>query len=274
MYLGIDVGGTKTLVAALDEHGVIIEEVKFFTPAKYPVFLEELTANVDKLTTKDFKAVGVGIPGKVDRKNGIGVAFGNLSWQDVPIEHDIIKFTHTPTVIENDANLAGLSEAMLLKHYRKVLYLTISTGIGSGYIVDQEIDPELADSEAGHIHLWHKGTDQQWESFASGHAIFIQFGKKAQDITDATTWQTIARNLAVGFLDLIAVFEPNVIVVGGSVGTYYDRFGGYLTARLKRYDIPLLTIPPIQPAQRPERAVVYGCYDLARSKFGSPIRKT
>lgn len=267
MYLAIDIGGTKTLIACLDDNGVIKERIKFPTPANYERFLEQLADNVDKLTTKDFVFTGVGVPGKLDRKLGVALAFGNLAWPHVPIRDDIQRIVHCPVVIENDANLAGLSEAMLLKNYRKVLYVTISTGIGTGIIADQKIDLELADSEGGNMLLEHNGKLEPWEDFASGKAIVKQFGKRASDITDPETWQAIAHNIALGFIDLIALIEPDVIIIGGSVGTYYARYQKYLDTYLKQYESPLLTIPPIQEATRPEEAVVYGCYDLAKETY-------
>lgn len=268
MYLGIDIGGTKTIVASLDDDGVIQESFRFPTPHKYPAFLEELAKNVDKLTTKDFLAAGAGVPYKIDRARGIAIAGGRLPWEDIPIQKDLQKITHCPTVIDNDANLAGLSEAMLLKEFHRVLYVTISTGIGTGYIVDQKIDPSMADSEGGEILLEHAGKLEPWEDFASGKAIVRRFGKRASEITDHNTWRTIAHDISVGLFDLIAVFEPEVIVLGGGVGGHYDKFNTYLDEYLKRYETPMLTIPPIRQAARPELAVVYGSYDLAKSVYG------
>jgi predicted NBD/HSP70 family sugar kinase len=171
MYLGIDIGGTKTLVASLTNEGVIIESSKFPTPKVYPEFLRQLAITIANLSTKKFIAAGVAAPGKLDRETGVVKAFGNLPWKDVPIRHDVQALTNVPVVIENDANLAGLSEAMLLKHYACVLYVTVSTGIGTGIITKQQIDPEFADSEGGHILLEYKGKLQMWEQFASGQAI-------------------------------------------------------------------------------------------------------
>jgi predicted NBD/HSP70 family sugar kinase len=62
--------------------------------------------------------------------------------------------------------------------------------------------------------------------------------------------------------------EPDIIIVGGGVGTYLDSYIEPLTRELKRYENPLLKIPPIREAQRPETAVVYGAYDLARTIYG------
>jgi predicted NBD/HSP70 family sugar kinase len=270
MYLGIDIGGTKTLVATLDRHGVITHSIKFPTPVKYVEWVTQLADVVANLPTKEFIACGVGAPGRIDREHGIGLDMGNLPWQDVPLERDVKKIADCPVVVDNDANLAGLSEAMLLKkQYSRLLYVTISTGIGTGIISDQEIDPAFADSEGGQMLLEHHGKLVQWEDFASGRAIVARFGKKAQDITDAATWRLICKDISTGLIDLIAVIQPEVIVLGGSVGTYYKRYGAYLQEALARYDNPLVPIPPIRQAARPEQAVVYGCYDLAKSRYGT-----
>jgi predicted NBD/HSP70 family sugar kinase len=269
MYLAIDIGGTKTLLACLTNEGIITERVRFETPPNYDDFAELLADNVAKLSTNDFVACGVGVPGRIDRVHGVGLAMGNLPWRNAPLKADVRKSVKCPVVIENDANLAGLSEAMLVKHeYDRVLYITVSTGIGTGIIVNQAIDPGFADSEGGHMMLEHNDRLEKWQHFASGKAIVRRYGKKARDITDEATWKHIAHDLAIGLIDLIALMQPQVIIFGGSVGNYLERFKKPLEQSLKRYEIPLVPIPPIVEAKRPEDAVLYGCYDLARSMYG------
>ena len=268
MYVGIDIGGTKTLIAALTNEGKIHESVRFETPENYDDFLKELRSNVAKLTTDEFRAGTVAAPGEIDRKHGEFLRGGNLKWRDVPLQHDVERITHCPMLIENDANLAGLSEAMLLKDkHAKVLYLTISTGIGGGFIVDQRIDPNMEDIEPGQMMLQRGDKLVKWESFASGKAIFEKYGLKASEIDDPKIWQAIVKDWTVGFIDLLAVTQPDVIVLGGGVGHYLEKYHDFLVAELKKYATPLVPVPPIIKAQRPEEAVVYGCYDLARSVY-------
>lgn len=269
MYLAIDIGGTKTLIASLTNEGVISDRIKFETPSDYSQFLVSLADNVAKLSTDNFLACGVAAPGKINRKKGVGIAMGNLPWENVPLKVDLQKFIKCPIVIDNDANLAGLSEAMLVKHeYDRVLYITISTGIGTGIITDQQIDPAFQDSEGGQMLLEHNDKLEHWEDFAAGSAIVRRYGKRAQDIQDQATWKHIARDLSVGFMDLISVIQPQVIIIGGSVGNYLERYKKPLEEILARYEIPLVPIPPIIEAKRPDDAVVYGCYDLAKSVYG------
>lgn len=269
MYVGVDIGGTKTLVAVLDEHGVITEHSKFPTPHDYSEFLRDLSKVIAGLKAKEFAAGAVGIPApSIDREHGVGINFSNLPWRNVPILQDTEDICHCPIAIENDAKLAALSEAMLLKgKYKKVLYVTISTGIGIGLVVDGIIDTSIGDGGGRTILLEHDGKIMPWEDFAGGRAIVARYGKKASEISDEATWKAICRDLAKGFIHLIALMQPEVIVIGGGVGTYFDRYGKLLQTEIENYQIPLIKLPVLVEAQRPEEAVVYGCYDLAKQTF-------
>ncbi len=273
MYMGIDVGGTKTLVATLNNDGVITEQVKFPTPKTYDEFLEQLAATLKTFKVTDFRAGGIAIPGEIERHHGRVLWLGNLEhWSKhipIPVQHDVEKITHCPMVIENDAKLGGLSEARLVKdEFSKVLYVTVSTGIGTALIVDDVIDTAFGDGGGRVLLMEHRGQMVPWESFASGRAIVERYHKKAMEINDEVTWRKICRDLAKGLIELIAVTEPEVIIIGGSVGAYFERYGKLLHEELKRYHLPLVPIPALREAQRPEEAVVYGCYDLAKQVYG------
>ncbi len=271
MYVGVDIGGTKTLVAVLDEQAGIAEQAKFPTSQNYGEFLGHLRTTLSGFRTSNFTAGGVAIPAvTIDREHGIGVNFGNLPWQNVPIKADLENLFHCHFVVENDAKLAGLSEAMLLQgQFQKVLYITVSTGIGIGLVVDGKIDLNVGDGGGRALLVEHEGQMVPWESFASGHAIVERYGKMAQDITDETTWQAIACDIAKGLIQIIALAEPEVIVIGGSVGTYFDRYGKLLKAEIEKYPMPLVKLPELRQAQRPEEAVIFGCYDLAKQVYGN-----
>ena len=205
-----------------------------------------------------------------DRKRGVGVNFGNLPWSNVPIQQDIEMMFDCLIAIENDAKLGGLSESLLLKgKYSKVLYVTVSTGIGIALIVDNVIDINIGDGGGRNIMLEHQGKVVPWESFASGHAIVERYGKRASDINDNETWRKITRDLSLGLIELIAIAEPDVIIIGGSVGTYFEKYGKLLDEALQKYHLPLVPIPPLIGAKRAEDAVVYGCYDIAKQVFGN-----
>lgn len=257
------------MLATLTNDGVIKESIKFPTPEDYKAFAPLLEENVAKLSTKEFVACGVGVPGRLDRKEGVGIAMGNLPWKNVPIRKEVERIVGCPVIIENDAKLAGLSEAMLLKDkYNRVVYITISTGIGAGVVINQTLEPNLLDAEPGKMPLEFHGKMVPWESFASGKAIVARYGRKAKDIKDEATWKHIAHDIAIGLIDIVAVVQPEVVVMGGSVGSYFDRLGTHLNDAMQRFATPLIPIPPVMQAARPEEAVVYGCYDLAKATYG------
>lgn len=270
MYLGIDVGGTKTLIASFSKKGIIKKKIKIPTPKDYLDFLSSIKLCFrDDFNNQDFKYSAIAIPATVfDKQKGVGVSFGNLPWKNVPIHNDIELIVNCPTLVSNDAKLGGLSEALLLykldNKYSKVLYITVSTGIGYSLIVNGIIDENTGDGGGKTILLEHHGSLVSWESFASGQAIVRRYGKKAMNIHDKHTWQQIAQDLSIGMIELIAIFEPDIIIIGGSVGSYFDRFGDFLKDYVNRFQVPLLPIPIIQGAKRAEEAVIYGCYDLIK----------
>lgn len=271
MYLAVDIGATKVLLAVFTSSGKLVEQFKFPTPKTYQGLISALEDATTNLENKDFKRAAVAVPGRLDRKNGIGIAFGNRNWRNVPIRRDAERVLGCPVVIENDAKLAALSEAILIKKdFKKVLYVTISTGISSGLIVNGVIDPELADSESGQMWFDFEGKPTQWEDFASGRAIVARYGKRASEITDPVIWKQIAHNIALGLVELVAIIQPEVIVLGGGVGSHFDKYKTLLLAEMKRYSLPITPTPPIVKAIHPEEAVIYGCYQIAKVQDVQP----
>ena len=193
--------------------------------------------------------------------------FGNLEWTNLPLQADLEKIFKSPVHLENDAKLAALSEAILLKdQYSRVLYVTISTGIGAGFILDGKIDPRFEDMEAGQMLLEHNGHLKDWEDFGSGRAFYEKFGKYVSDAADDDhqAWYWFARNIAIGLLNLCAILGPEVIVIGGGAGAHLEKFKDRLDEQLKIYENPMFTVPPIIKAQNAEQAVIYGCYEYAK----------
>lgn len=269
MYVGVDIGGTKTLLAALDDDGVIKERATFSTSKTYDHFLLEFRHKFAHFAHQEFKAGAIGLRGVVDREHGRSGGDNVLAWKGKPLQADVERLLKCPVLIENDAKLAGLSEAMLLKDkYRRVVYVTVSTGIGFSLIVDGVIDANVADLAGQTLQLEYKGRFMAWEDFAGGKAIVKLYGKKAMDIKDEKTWRQISRELAKGMVHLVTLFEPEVIVIGGSVGEYFDQYALFLKEEVEKYQVPIIKMPVFKQAQRPSDAVVYGCYDLARQKYG------
>ena len=103
---------------------------------------------------------------------------------------------------------------------------------------------------------------------ASGRALKKKYGKKASEIDDPAIWQAYVKDLAPGMSELVAVVQPEVIIIGGGVGAHLEKFQPYHVHELKKYENHMVIIPPIIKAKRPEEAVIYGCYDFIRQQIG------
>lgn len=272
MIVTIDTGATKTLIADFDPKGVKRQEARFATPKNENEFLETLVATLKTAypdpTTID--AICVALPGMINPAGVLEFA-PNLGWRNVAIREQLGQYYHCPIFIENDANLAGLAEAQAQEKVPKLsLYLTVSTGIGAGIIINGRLLPAHRSSEVGHMVLEYDGKLQEWESFASGRAILDHYGLYARDITSEDTWQEIADKISRGLLALIPALRPDLIIFGGSIGTYFEQYKPKLEAILhQHFDNLTIAVPEIVKAKHPEEAVVYGCYLYATHKLAS-----
>ncbi|MGV9002349.1 MAG: ROK family protein [Candidatus Saccharimonadaceae bacterium] len=264
MIVAVDTGGTKTLIAGYTEDGKITTEFKFPTPTKKSEYIDVLTTHLTALfdPTK-VDVIVIAIPGVI--KNGVAVWCNNLHWKNFDVAGELKGVLGgAPIYVENDANLAGLAETRVRSPMPiSSLYVTISTGIGSGFVTNGKIDPGLRYSEAGRALIEYDGVVREWESFASGKAIYNTYGKYARDIKSKRTWNQIADRISRGFLALIPITETEVIIFGGSIGTYFKQYEAQLKAILQEKLPPHITLPKLVQAKHPEEAVIYGCYYYA-----------
>lgn len=271
MLIAVDTGGTKTLVAAFSEKGAILASRKFPTPRPTNAYILQLVSTIREIAGGDeIDAIVVAVPGRIE--NDKIVLCPNLGWHNYDIIKDIRHHFKTPPILlENDANLGGLGEARLLKDVpASVLYVTISTGIGTGFIRGGRIDPALRTSEGGHLMLEYDGVVRNWETFASGKAIYETYHKFAKDITNKRVWLQIAERISRGFFALIPIINPEVIIIGGSMGTHFAHFGSTLSGILDERMPSVVARPRIIKAAHPEQAVIYGCYFYALDSLTRP----
>lgn len=267
MLVAIDTGGTKTLITSFASSGKPGETFRYPTPRNEDEYIALLVEHIhEHYGKKPIDGIVVGVPGIVD--GGIARWCGNLGWENFDIAAPLKVAFSCPVWVENDANLAGLAEArMLRKTPASCFYVTISTGIGTGIILDGQIAPGLSSSEGGHSLVEYDGQVRQWESFASGKAIYQTYGKYARDITSKVVWNQIADKISRGFLALIPVLQPEVIIIGGSIGTYFDRYYPTLKRVLAEHLPAHIPVPEIRQAAHPEEAVVYGCYYYGKDRL-------
>ena len=265
MLVVIDTGGTKTLVASFNKSGKLGTQIKFPTPQDSKEYTELVKSTLQNtFAGQSVDAIVIAIPGILN--NGTVVWCPNLpKWEGYNVVKALQGVLGDATVlIENDAKLAGLYETRILsKIPPQCLYVTISTGIGTGIITNGHIDPSLHNSEGGRALIEFDGVVREWQHFASGKSFYETYGKFVRDITSKRTWNQIADRISRGFLVLIPILQPDVIVIGGSVGTYFERFSDQLEKILLEKLPPHIPCPKFVQAVNSELAVIYGCYYYA-----------
>jgi predicted NBD/HSP70 family sugar kinase len=263
MIIAVDIGGTKTLVASFYGERSVTNEERFPTPPNEQEFLAHLQTVLEKFDAKSAQAICIAAPGIIDR-DGTILRCSNLPWTNFELRTLLSHTYSCPIFINNDAKLAGLAETHSLEEVPPMcIYVTVSTGIGTGITTHGRLDDALSISEGGYMILQTPDGFRPWEKFASGRAIKEHFGKMAVDMHDPAEWQEVVERLALGFQVLVPLLQPQVIVIGGSVGAYFERFGPRLTEVLRDRIPKYIDIPRIVQAQHPDEAVVYGCYYYA-----------
>ncbi len=264
MIVAVDTGGTKTLITLYSRDGVAGKLIKFQTPKKEADYLSILKETLQThYGGQRVEAIVIAMPGIV--KDGVAIWCNNLKWKDFDVASALKGVLGSaPILVENDANLAGLAETRSRSPMPlSSLYVTISTGIGTGITTSGVIDPGLRLSEGGRMLVEFDGMVREWESFASGQAIHKAYDQYAKDIHSKQVWNEIATRISRGFLAAIPLLQPEVIIIGGSIGTYFDQYAPKLEAILREHLPPHIPCPQFLPAKHPEQAVIYGCYYYA-----------
>ena len=253
MYLAIDIGGTKTLIALFSKRGRVIRRRKFKTAQGSKTFIRDLEYNLNDFKKRQIKGVVVAIPGVVQKN--YSVKFGNRSWDDIDLITPLKDLFDCPIWFNNDANLAVLYESFRLPG--KTVFLTFSTGIGGGVAEHNHILPESDSFEPGHKMYWYDGRVREWEDIASANAIEDYFHvDKATNLRKKEVMEDVAKRISLGLPDIVKEYHPDNIVLGGPMGKIFRLYSQYLPDLGVKYRRP----------KRPNESVIYGCYRYARQK--------
>ena len=254
MYLGIDIGGTKTLIALFTKRGRVIRRKKFRTPQGSNTFIQELENNLKRFAKFKVRSVVVAIPGLVQKN--YSVKFGNRKWDNIDIFTPVKNLFDCPIWFENDANLAALFESYRLPG--KTVFLTFSTGIGGGVAEKNHILPESNQFEPGHKLYQYNGEVKEWEDIAAASAIENYYHvDRATDLRKKPVLEDIAKRIYLGLPDVVKEYHPDTIVLGGPMGKIFNLYVKYLPNDLGvKYRRP----------KRPNESVIYGCYIYAKQK--------
>lgn len=313
LYIGIDLGGTKILTGLVDEKGRVIAQDYRRTRAKKGVDtvigrMAESAAQAMQdagVAPTGIQAVGIGVPGPVDTDEGIVTQPPNLpGWRDVAVRAMIEEALGIPTFLENDANAAALGEYLFGagRGSTHMLYVTVSTGIGGGFILDGELyhGADGAAGEIGHITILprgpHCGCGNRGclESVASGTAIAREgrelvirgvptlISELAGQDPEAVTAKLVAEAarqgdleaqeiiqeamgyLGVGIANLVNLLNPELVVIGGSLIKLGEVLFSSVRRAVKRRAFPIASHRArIVPAELGDRAGVCGAAAVA-----------
>jgi len=288
MVLGIDLGGTKILSAVIDREGNMLSRDHSVTPAALgeEAVVEAIKASADRafeqagVDASRMLAVGLGAPGPSNPDEGILFTSPNLpGWNDVPIRDTIQELFHTQAHLINDANAAAVAEHRFGAglNTRNMIYITVSTGIGGGVIVENRLMTGSIGTaaELGHMTIDDKGPRCNcgntgcWETLASGTALArkawerVHAGEKtlildlaagdpkkitaklvqeAAEQGDGPARELIAETgyyLGVGLANLLNIFNPEMIVIGGGLSNIGEMLfdPAFETARKRAYAV-------------------------------------
>lgn len=254
MYGAIEGGGTKYVVAIGDENAKILERRSY--PTRNP---KETMRDVLKFfEDKNVDGIGIGSFGPVD-VNSSSDTYGHFlktpkkEWMYFDILGELKKLKRDIRyVFDTDVNTAGLGEFYLGNGIDKnsLLYLTIGTGVGGGFIQDGKIHKGINHPEMGHVLIRKDPKDNFLgtcpyhkyclESMACGLSIEKRVGKKAQELPhDHIVFEFISDYIAQALVSYTVILRPENITLGGGVmkiegllekvrNKFLDYFGDYL----------------------------------------------
>ena len=284
--LAIDIGGTKFTVG-LFEGGVLTQrESRPTRPENAQEWMLEQINGIAREWSRQtpFRRCGIGFGGPVDFARQTVVLSTHIAgWSDFPLSAHLSEILRVPVVMDNDANAGALGEGVLGagQGVRPLLYVTLSTGIGSGILLDEKnLLYRGADSWAGEIgHLaitrQAEGPECQCgargclEAFCGGMALQRRYGKPAEELLkDPAFVASYVAPLAQGLKAAVMLLNPGRIVIGGGIAKAGDALFEPLRTELRR-QVPTWSRARLDvvPARLGDDSVLWGAYELARSTF-------
>ncbi|MBI3186906.1 MAG: ROK family protein [Gammaproteobacteria bacterium] len=251
MRIGIDLGGTKIEIIAIDESGKELARKRVVTPqGDYPGILNTIVRLINDIEaiTKQSGSIGIGTPGALSPATGLMRNSNSVCLNGKPVKKDLEQLLKRPLRMANDANCFALSEATdgAAKDAAVVFGVIVGTGTGAGVVVNQKVltGPNAIAGEWGHNPLpWPQDIERPGpdcycgkqgciETFLSGPGFErdyqLETGKllRASDIVgladegDAQAEQCLRRyedRMARSLSHIINVLDPDVIVLGGGM---------------------------------------------------------
>ncbi|MCL2497052.1 MAG: ROK family protein [Symbiobacteriaceae bacterium] len=268
--MGVDLGGTNTRVALVDEELKIRRRLQERTPKNDGQQIINTIIRLCKellqqegLSLEEISSLGVAAPGIVDNGRGIVVYANNLNWVNAPLRETITRELPLPFYLDNDANAAALAEALVgvNQGLQDSIVITLGTGVGGGVISQGKLlhGGYQAGGELGHMviiaggPLCTCGRRGCWETYSSAPALQRMARAAAQEDSSSGLWTACGNNLeqltpkqvfllaeqgdkaassvierylallATGIVNLVGIFKPEQIAIGGGIGGQGER---------------------------------------------------
>jgi predicted NBD/HSP70 family sugar kinase len=231
VFVGLDIGGTKIMVAAADREGNILRRARADTSTSLETDLVNINRMIAEVGGEDeIIGMGAAIGGPLDWEQGIVSPLHQPAWRNVPLKAMMESKWGCAFRVDVDTNVAAVGEyrwgGILAK---RLLYLTLSTGMGGGFLVDGQIyrGQDGSHPEVGHQSVNFRssnlravececGAPDCLEALVSGNGIRRIYGKSAESL-NPDEWEEVAYNLGQGLRNMAALYAPDLIRIGGGV---------------------------------------------------------
>lgn len=259
--IGIDLGGTNIAIGLVNDEGKLLRKKSIPTLRErgHKLILDDMAKTtlqfINDIDMSEIESLGVGSPGKCDSENKIIIYSCNIGFDNTNIAEELGKHFKFPIKLENDAKCAALAESICgaAKDYKNSITVTFGTGIGGGIIINDKLLTH--GGEIGHHAIIINGEQCTcgrkgcWEAYASATALVRQardtlksktLGAKdvfdLANMNDSSAKQVVDNYfdyVAEGIANLINIFAPDVIVVGGGISAQGDNFITPIKKRLQ-----------------------------------------
>lgn len=250
MTIGVDLGGTNVR-AGLIENGLIIHQKSKALEHKdsLSATLNQLIQLIRQVMDPSATSIGVGVPSVVDIERGIVYNVANIpSWEEVPLRDILEKEFDLPVFINNDVNCFTLGEHRfgMAQSYRSAVGMAIGTGLGSGIIINNQLYTG-SNCGAGEIGLLPY-LDKNIESYASTPFFDVIHGTTALEANLSAQlgdphalnlWTEFGHHFGVAIKAVLYTYDPDVIVLGGSIAQAYPFFRDAMYASMADFFYPV-----------------------------------
>lgn len=297
MKIGIDIGGSHIAVGLVENGKIIIKKEKDITNTDKEniegFLIESIVKYINEILDKenikmnDIEKIGIASPGTI--KNGVIIKATNLGIKNFNIISELKKYFNIDITIKNDGKCATLAEKEYgsVQQYSDIVYLCLGTGIGTGIIMNNKLlEPKRYEGfELGHTVIekegilctcGKKGCLEQYASMRAlkqsligtlnldkninGSDLLEILKNKKEDVYVNKIIDEYINNLALGIENIINIFEPEAICIGGSFVYYKEILLEKLENKLKEKNATFNneTIPDIVCAKLQNDAGIIG----------------